>query len=107
MAAYTREWRKTHKQSEEARKKSNCRSYANAYKRMGKLKPQPCRMCGLLSEVQMHHPDYNFPLRVVWLCRGHHEAYHRWQDDEDTPQLPPAEPGKLTMADLAKKHASK
>jgi hypothetical protein len=40
----------------------------------GRLKPQPCMICGAKSEA--HHPDYSRPLDVVWLCRKHHMETH-------------------------------
>jgi hypothetical protein len=43
--------------------------------RDGKLKRQPCFICG--NEAQAHHPDYERPLDVTWLCRKHHKAAHR------------------------------
>jgi hypothetical protein len=59
----------------EARKRFNARQCARAAKRRGKIKPRPCAMCGSrLSE--MHHPDYELPRTVVWLCRAHHLAWH-------------------------------
>lgn len=57
---------------------------ANAYKayqifysylRKGKIKRQPCIDCGK-SKSEAHHPDYNYPLRVMWLCRKHHAEEH-------------------------------
>jgi len=74
-AAYMREWRKTHPPSLEARKRDNVRSYAHTYKRRGKLTPGPCAKCGDAAS-QMHHPDYDQPLLVLWLCRACHLALH-------------------------------
>lgn len=74
-AAYMREWRKTHKLSEEARRKDNARSYANVYKRRGKLIQDPCEVCGS-KDSQMHHDDYSKPLEVRWFCRRHHGYLH-------------------------------
>lgn len=69
-----REWRQSHRLSGESRLKDNARSYANVYKRRGKLIPEDCR-CGS-TDVQMHHPDYAQPLLVVWMCRDCHLAHH-------------------------------
>jgi hypothetical protein len=65
--------------------------------RTGKLKPQPCRVCGsLVSHV--HHEDYSKPLDVDWLCAAHHRAVHRKVltdmnlppiSDAQTPAVPP------------------
>lgn len=45
-------------------------------KRRGELEPQPCRICGAPAEA--HHPDYDKPLRVEWLCRWHHRRLHNF-----------------------------
>ncbi len=42
--------------------------------RDGKVVPLPCWVCG--EKAQGHHPDYNSPLDVVWLCRSHHKQAH-------------------------------
>ena len=75
-AAYMRTWRKTHPLNLEQRKKDNCRSYAHAYLRRGKLQRMPCVQCGDIKS-QMHHPDYNKPLLVVWMCRPCHLKLHK------------------------------
>lgn len=60
--------------SPEARKKANCRAYANVYKRRGLLKQEPCK-CGS-KKSQMHHEDYDKPLEVEWMCRKCHLEEH-------------------------------
>lgn len=42
--------------------------------RAGLLKRQPCWVCG--EKAVAHHPDYDRPLDVVWLCQGHHKQTH-------------------------------
>lgn len=42
----------------------------------GKLTRQPCEVCGA-EKVEAHHPNYAFPLDVMWLCRKHHADWHR------------------------------
>jgi hypothetical protein len=42
--------------------------------RDGRLVPLPCFVCGLKAEA--HHPDYDAPLDVVWLCTPHHKEAH-------------------------------
>jgi len=42
--------------------------------RDGKLKKQPCFICG--KSAQAHHPDYSRPLDVIWLCVKHHNEAH-------------------------------
>lgn len=41
----------------------------------GKLKKQPCEICGD-PKVQRHHEDYSKPLEVRWLCAKHHAEIH-------------------------------
>lgn len=76
-AAYMREWRKTHPLTPEQRLKMNCRSYANVYKRRGRLIPGNCADCNS-PDVEMHHPDYSKPLFIIWLCRPCHLFRHRF-----------------------------
>lgn len=42
--------------------------------RSGKLKKQVCWVCG--ESAVAHHPDYDRPLDVVWLCQPHHKQTH-------------------------------
>lgn len=42
--------------------------------RSGKVIPQPCHLCG--EKAEAHHPDYDRPLDVVWLCPAHHKQAH-------------------------------
>ncbi len=44
--------------------------------RDNKIKKLPCWECGNV-EVEGHHPDYDQPLQVVWLCTKHHKEIHR------------------------------
>jgi hypothetical protein len=75
-AAYMREHRPKHSElTEEQRIKANARAYANTYQRRGKLKKEPCSVCGSMDS-QKHHTDYSQPLKVVWLCREHHLDEH-------------------------------
>jgi len=42
----------------------------------GLLERQPCEVCGC-DQVDGHHPDYDQPIAVIWLCRKHHVEVHR------------------------------
>ena len=75
-AAYMRNWRQSHPMSEEQRKKDNARSYAKVYLKRGLLTKEGCAVCA--ADAQMHHPDYDRPLDVVWLCKKHHKDLHDW-----------------------------
>jgi len=75
-AAYMRANRPKYRELTELQKKKDaCRSYANAYLRRGLLTPEPCP-CGN-DDSQMHHEDYDEPLKVVWLCRECHTWLHK------------------------------
>jgi predicted DNA-binding protein YlxM (UPF0122 family) len=52
----------------------------------GRVKrPEACEMCGNkppkkkngASQVEAHHPDYNKPLEVMWLCQRCHHKWHK------------------------------
>jgi len=38
----------------------------------------PCEKCGD-KKSQAHHPDYDEPLKVIWLCKKHHNEIHKKQ----------------------------
>lgn len=44
--------------------------------RRGLVIQQPCKVCGD-PNTEAHHPDYDRPMDVDWLCRPHHKAEHR------------------------------
>lgn len=45
--------------------------------RDGRLMPWPiCAVPECVSKPQGHHPDYDRPLDVVWLCPPHHKQAH-------------------------------
>ena len=58
------------------KRNANSRSYANVYKRRGKLRRQPCEKCAS-ENSEMHHEDYNKPLQINWLCRKCHLELHK------------------------------
>jgi hypothetical protein len=43
--------------------------------RRGLIARQPCEVCGA-AKTDAHHPDYERPLLVQWLCRKHHTQAH-------------------------------
>lgn len=42
----------------------------------GDLVRKPCVVCHN-PKSQGHHPNYNEPLKVIWLCISHHKDIHR------------------------------
>lgn len=67
-------WRKEHPLTEAQKRKDIARSYAGVYKRRGYIEEKSCRVCG--DKAEMHHPDYNQPILIDWLCREHHLELH-------------------------------
>ena len=46
--------------------------------RCGRVKvPDCCAACGSVARPHGHHPDYSFPLHVIWLCVRCHLSLHR------------------------------
>lgn len=73
-------------------KKLAVRKKVHAAVRSGKLiKPDACERCGIVKEkseqIQAHHPDYNEPLEVCWLCPKCHGGEHKRRDYIE-PDLP-------------------
>jgi hypothetical protein len=42
----------------------------------GVIKIEPCKICGESKKVHAHHPDYDRPFDVIWLCPTHHTEEH-------------------------------
>jgi hypothetical protein len=42
----------------------------------GLVTKEPCAKCGD-DKSEAHHPDYDAPKAVIWLCRRCHKAVHR------------------------------
>ena len=44
----------------------------------GKIKrPSICSQCSVTGKIETHHPNYNKPLKIVWLCRSCHQSLHK------------------------------
>jgi hypothetical protein len=53
-------------------KSRNILAYSVIKKEIKKL---PCKVCGNVKS-EAHHDDYDFPLKIKWLCRKHHKELH-------------------------------
>lgn len=40
------------------------------------IKPATCSQCTCTCEPQAHHEDYEYPLKVIWLCIDCHSTLH-------------------------------
>lgn len=65
----------TRRYRKENEKRYRCNTSVNNALRDGRLKKLPCWICGS-EKVEAHHPDYDAPLSVVWLCAVHHKEIH-------------------------------
>lgn len=61
---------------EEARKKANARAYTKEYVKRGCIIKTPCVLCQK-ENSEAHHPDYDKPKEVIWLCRTCHLNLHK------------------------------
>lgn len=43
--------------------------------KMGLIVRRPCEICGA-EKTHAHHDDYNYPLKVRFLCPIHHREWH-------------------------------
>ena len=58
------------------RGKLDARRFAQTALANGRIDKLPCAGCGA-EQSQQHHPDYDHPLLIVWLCRPCHLELHR------------------------------
>lgn len=66
------------KQRKYAHKKYLARNAVNEAIRAGNIiRPDECPNCDTITTVHAHHPNYDEPLNVRWLCRKCHIALHR------------------------------
>jgi hypothetical protein len=75
------EWRKVRSKACNKYRSGN-RIKANAVQKLeravttGIIKKLPCSLCGDIKS-EAHHPNYQKPLSVTWLCDFHHKEEHK------------------------------
>ncbi len=70
-------WNKAHPRS------PRCRAIVRYSLKAGKLiKPKECEKCEKERRLLAHHDDYNFPLRIRWLCYSCHQKHHNGVYDD-------------------------
>lgn len=68
----SRKWKRANKIKERAHKR-----VAEALVSGRLVRPQECSQCDSTENIQGHHPDYEKPYDVVWLCRNCHINLHK------------------------------
>lgn len=73
-----REYRKKWKRNNRFKCKIHLATY-RAIKR-GQLKKEfECFICAEKTQyIKAHHPNYDYPLAVIWMCPSCHELIHRY-----------------------------
>jgi len=93
--AYYRQWREKHKEelkvktrnymrtryhllktNERLRRRQDASRIISIMRRNGWIDVQPCSKCKSTERIDGHHPDYDRPLDVIWLCRPCHVLLH-------------------------------
>src|SRR5215472_2141615 len=82
MAAYRRAYRERHyvRKPREPLKRY-AKDVVRRLTASGGLERGPCVVCGI-PDGHEHHPDYERPDEVVWLCNAHHKEVHMLVIDE-------------------------
>lgn len=66
------EWAKKNKHKRNAQNRVAKALYSGKIKR-----PSTCEHCPESENLHAHHPDYNKPLEVIWLCPSCHGKEHK------------------------------
>lgn len=78
---YNKEYRKKHGYDNEEKWKFNNANKVKAQRKLqkaiklGKVFKRACLFCQK-SETIGHHPNYDKPLEVIWVCKIHHRQIH-------------------------------
>lgn len=76
--------------TKDERRKASIRSITKEYVKRGYLEKVNICNCGS-TKTEAHHPDYNNPRLVEWMCRACHIELHKTFN----PKLPKAKPVKV------------
>lgn len=89
MQAYQREYRKKNREKYREYEKrrptlvKRARWTVKEAVKTGKMVRWPCFLCGEVADA--HHPAYDLPLAVTWLCKTHHREAHRLTKELENP----------------------
>ncbi len=75
---YAREYRKTHKPPPESSRLNKAPTHKIRARQIGTKLPHPnqCEVCDKQGKTVAHHPDYNDPSLVVFVCNICHGEIH-------------------------------
>lgn len=74
-ASAIRKYAKQYAQKNQEKVKGR-RAVATALRNGQLIIPAVCEVCGRERKLVGHHPDYNKPLEVMWLCSECHQIEH-------------------------------
>ena len=66
-------WTRANKDNPVRKKKDGIRAIARYIHK----KPKRCSIKNCKTIGERHHPDYDKPLEIIWLCRKHHSQLHK------------------------------
>jgi len=68
-------WYRKYFSKEDKNKLKKCRAKLFWAIKSNKITRGECEVCGQ-KNTEAHHPDYDKPLDVIWLCKKHHTLIH-------------------------------
>ena len=74
--AYIRQYMKKRRTMQSEIPKINAHNILNHAIDRGEIVRKPCYKCGSVKNIEGHHFDYSYPLKVQWLCPEHHRQLH-------------------------------
>jgi len=54
------------------------------------IKPDRCALCGKKprkQKIQAHHPNYDEPLYILWLCESCHRMFHSYSTENHIAEI--------------------
>jgi len=84
------------------RERQRARQLAHAAIKKGRIKRQPCVICGTTNRVVAHHEDYSKPYEVQWLCKNHHGRAHAGTLELELRIMTQLAKGNLSTSGIAK-----
>jgi hypothetical protein len=61
------------------------------HKKAGNIIPGVCENCRTDKRIEAHHPDYENPLEVIWLCVDCHREVHQKEREHGKRSMKPSQ----------------